>query len=575
MVRILTRLWLALSIVSCGAARHPADGLEIPGPRDGAGYEMVQRGSEEPDLVRKEFEIAECLMENPVDPSGAGIETLLSIPGFPEELARSVVAAAGGGRPTKGWIERLTPRERQDLRCYRDYLKLDDSRPVRVTCRLTEGMLSLPGRERSDGYLALSTEGWKALCRGKRTDNAVGAISYYLSGSAFSGAVRLHGGSFVPDFALGLVFGGSGGSSLSSSAFPFRSPRRIVGTTSFFLQTLHGGAAEIRYRNVYGAIFGGWPVTYGSNGPETGERMVSGARIEARRDGAEIGFSGSTGISESGRYICAVDGRWRSDRMNAGLEVGFDRSGEPSLLSGFSYRVPRTRAALFLYIVSPGAAGVFGSVNGRTPGRTSSIGGATAVAEREVFRRIHAKASIDRYERADGFHETVRQTTRFECERRGRRSLLRLTWINAGDERRDVVPYPPEGEGRLESSHSLGLHSEWRIARKTSIGVALKRIEEGDGLGWLVSPVLRANLLSARLRVTASIAAYRTAFGHPVCYFYEPSLAGSFPLRLVSRDTERGALLIGFFIKKLGFLFHAALEGERVPEISLQVSAGL
>ena len=575
MVKFLTRLWVALSIVSCGAARRPADGLEIPGPRDGVGDEMVQRGSEDPDLVRKDLDIAECLMEDPVDPSGAGIETLLSIPGFPEELARSVVAAAGEGRPAKKWIERLTPRERQELTRYRDYLKLDEGRPVRVTCRLTEGMISLPGKERSDVYLALSAERWKALCRGRRTDDAGSAISYYLSGSAFSGAVRLHGGRFVPDFALGLVFGGSGGSSLSSSAFPFRSPRRIAGTTSFFSQALHGGAAEIRYRNVYAAIFEGRPVTYGPNGPETGARRVSGVRIEARRAGAEIGFSGSSGASESGKYICAIDGRWRSDRMNAGLEIGFDCSGEPGLLSGFSYRVPGTRAALLLYAVPPTAAGVFGSVNGRTPGRTSSIAGAAAVAEREVFRRVRARVSIDRYERADGFHETARQTTRLECERRGRRILLRLTGIRATDERRNVVPYPPAGEGGLESSHSLGLHSEWRIARKTSIGVALKRIEEADGLGWLVSPVLRANLLSARLRVTASFAAYRTAFGHPVCYFYEPSLGGSFPMRLVSRDTERGALLIGLYIKQLRFFVHAALEGGRASEISVQASAGL
>ena len=517
MVKLLFRLWVALSIVSCGAARRPADGLEIPDPRGGADDEMAQRHSEEPDCARKEFEIAE-------------------------------------GR------DRLDP---------------DIGRPVRMTCRFTKGMISLPGRERSDEYLKVGAERWNALCRGRRTDDAGGAVSYYLSGSAFSGAVRLHGGSFVPDFALGLVFGGSGGSSLSSSAFPFRNPRRIAGTTSFFLQALHGAAAEIRHRKLYAAFFSGWPMTYGPNGPETGERRVSGARIEARRDRAEIGFSGSTGGSESGRYVCAIDGRWRSDRLNAGLEIGFDGSGEPSLLSGFSYRVPGTRAALFLYAVSPGVAGFFGSVNGRAPGRSSSLGGAAAVAEREVVRRVRARASIDRYERADGLDETIRQTTRFEVERGGKRIHLRLTWIDAREERRDLVPYPPAGEIGVERSHSLGLLSECRIDRKTSIGVTLKRIDEADGLGWLVAPVLRANLLSSRFRVTASLAAYRTAFGHPVCYYYEPSLGGMYPMRVASHDTERGALLIGIYIKRLELLIHAALERDGVPEISLQASAGL
>jgi hypothetical protein len=517
MVKSLTLLWVALSIVSCGAARRPADGLEIPDPRDAAGDEIARREGEDPDLVRKEFEIAEHL----------------------------------------------------------DRRASDDGRPFRATCRFTESMISLPGREKSDGYLALGAERWKALCRGRRGDEAGDAVSWYLSGGTLRGAFRLHAGSFVPDFAFGLVFGGSGGSSLSSSAFPFRSPRRIAGTTSFFLQSLRGAAAEIRYRNVYAAIFDGRPVTYGPDGPETGVRRVSGARIEVRRNGAEIGFSGSSGASESGRFICAIDGRWRSDRMNAGFEIGFGPSGEPGLLSGLSYRVPGTRAALFLYAVPPGAAGVFGSANGRTPGRISSIGGGAAVVEREVLRRVRARASIERHERFDGFHETVRQTTRLECERRGRRSLLRLTWTDAGDMRRDLVPFPPAGESGHESSNSLGFLSECRIGRKTSVGVALKRIEEADGLGWLVAPVLRASLLSARLRITASFAAYRTALGHPVCYFYEPSLAGSYPLRLVSRDTEIGALLIGLYINRLCFIVRAALEVEQAPEISVQASAGL
>ncbi|MCX5753187.1 MAG: hypothetical protein NTW97_06010 [Candidatus Krumholzibacteria bacterium] len=517
MVKWPVGLWVALSIVSCGAARRPAEGLEIPDPWDGARDEMVQRAGEEPDLAQKDFEIAE----------------------------------------------------------YLDHLELDDGPPVRATCRLTEGMISLPGKERTDGYLALSAERWKALCRGRRMDGAADAISWYLSGGAFSGAVRLHAGRFVPDFALGLLFGGSGGSSLSSSAFPFRSPRRIAGTTSFFLQTLYGAGGEVRCGGVYAAFFEGRPVTYEPNGTEAGERRISGARIEVRRSGAEIGISGSTGASESGRYVCGIDGRWRSDRMHAGLEIGFDRSGEPGVLSGFSYRVPGTRAALLLYAVPPGAAGVFGSVNGRTPGLTSSIGGAAVAAEREVFRRIRARASIDRYGRFDGFHETVRQSTRLECERRGRRNLLRLTWIRAGDARRDVVPYPPADQSGLVASHSLGLLSEFRIDGKTRIGVVLKRIEEADGLGWLVAPVLRADLLSTRLRVTASFAAYRTVFGRPVCYFSEPSLRGSFPLCIVSRNTDRGALLIGFVFKQLDLFLHAALEDGGVPKISLQASADL
>jgi hypothetical protein len=540
MVKLLTGLCLVLSIISCGAARRPANGLDIPDPGEGVGDEIVQSESDDTDRAQREFEIAAYVADNPIDPS--------------------VVE---------------TERQSSMLESRRERVATDRGHPVRATCRLTKGMISTPGRERSDGYLALSAERWKALLRGRRAEDTGDAVSCYVSGSAFSGAVRLHAGSFVPDFALGLVFGGSGGSSLSSSAFPFRSPRRIVGTASFFLRTLHGAAAEIRHRNIYAAVFGGRTVTYGTNGPEAGEKVVSGARVEARLRGAEIGFSGSTGAWEAGEYVCAIDGRWRSDRMNAGIEIGFDRSGETGVLSGFSCRVPGTRAALLLYAVPPGAAGIFGAANGRAPGRSSSICGAAAVVEREVFQRVRARASIDRYERIDGFHETARQTTRIECERRGRRSLLRLSWIRAGEERRNVIPCPPEGEGPIERSQSLNVLSECRIGRKASIGVALKRIEDGDGLGWLVSPILRANLFSARVRIAVSCAAYRTAFGDPACYYSEPSLAGSFPLRIASHDIESGAIIIGYIINGIGVFIHAALEDGRAPEISLQASAGL
>jgi hypothetical protein len=255
--------------------------------------------------------------------------------------------------------------------------------------------------------------------------------------------------------------------------------------------------------------------------------------------------------------------------------MGIEGSAEPSLLSGFSYRASRTRAALLLHAVSPDAAGFFGSVNGRSPGKISSIHGATAAVERVVSRRVRARASIDRYERFDGFHETARQTTRLECERRGRRILLRLAWTCTAEDRRDVAPYPPAGESTFESSNSLGLLSEFRLDRKTSVGATLKRVEETDGLGWLFAPVLRTRLFAARLRVTASIAAYRTAFGHPVCYVYEPSLPGCFPLRVVSRDVDSGALVISYNINRIGIFFHVKGEGGRAPEISLQASAGL
>jgi hypothetical protein len=518
MVKLLVRLSLILSIVSCAVARRPADRLEIPRASAEAGDGIVHDGGEDPDRERRDFEIA--------------------------EYTEKTSAPAGG-------------------------------RSVRATCRLTEGAIAAGGTERSDAYVAIDAGRWKALCRARRTDGTADAVSYYVSGSSASGSVRLHGGSFVPGFALGLVFGGSGGPSLSSGAFPFGTPRRIAGTTSHFLQSLYGVAAEISRWNAYAAVFHGRPVECGANGPEKGERTVSGARFEARLGGLDTGLSCSSGMSDGPGCVVAIDGRWSSDRMNAGFEMGTGGSDAPSLLTGFSCKVGRTRIALLLYAVSPEAAGFFGSVNGRTPGKIASLDGAAAVAERVFSRRVRARVSIDRYARRDGSHETERRTTRFECERRGRRMLVRLSWTGVSSVRRAVVPYPSVGEAAPEVSSTLGLSPELRIGRGTEIGAALKRVEEPDGLGWLLAPVVRVRLFSGRLRATASLAAYRTKRGRPLCYVYQPSLQGSFPVRAVSRNADMVVLLIELYINKLRVSCHVLNEGRGKPEISLQASAGL
>ena len=571
MVRALVCLGAALSIVSCGASTHPGDGPAASGSGLGADEGTVRRESDEPERARDDFERAERLAENPIDPARAGVEELLAVPGLSEELARRIAAAAG---ERDGSNERLTPDEIRELRRCREYLAPAGGSPVRAICRLTERSIARTGEESSDGYLALTGERWRILGRAKRAAGAGDAASCYMSGNLFSGALRLHGGAFVPDYALGLVFGGSGGSSLSSGAFPFRGPGRIAGTTSFFRRTVRGVGAEIRFRNVSAAAFEGMPLTYGAAGPQRGGDAVSGVRIEAELKGAGIGLSRSTGASESAKGNWAIDARWRSERLNAGFEVGFGGSREPAMLWGLSYRVPKTRAGLLLYLVPAGAAGAFGSVLGRDPGEASSIGGAAAAFERELARRIRARASIDRYERSDGSKARLRETVRIECERGGG-SHLKIGWIRAAEERRDLVPFPPEGEIEREISRSLYLQLEQRVFRNASAGFTLKRIDGTDGLGWLAAPVLRAALLSSRLRATAALASYRAVRGNPASCYYEPSLRGSYPMRIVSRNAEAGTILISCNISKLELLLHVSLEKDRRPEISAQASVDL
>ncbi len=544
-VGLLICLVPALAAASCGAAGCPPGRIGGAGGTDSAGAGPAP-AAVSPEPTINEREIIEYLRENPGDPSRAGLEQLLSTQAFSEDPERR-----------------------------RDYRPAGDSRSAGAFFRFTHGMISSSGAGRSDAYLAAEAGGWQALCRARKTESGGSAASWYVVGETPSGAVRLHAGALVPDYALGLVFGGSGGSSLSSGSFPFHAARRIAGRTSFFGQSLRGGAVEVRGGGVYAALFCGRPVTYGSDGPESAATASAGARIEGRRGRAEAGLSVSSGGGESGSRIVAVDGRWRSDEMNAGFEAGVSGSREPALLSAFSAGIANTRAGLFFYIVPAGAAGAFGSLIGRAPGNVTSLTGAAVAFERAFRERTRMRASFDRCERANGSQSTARQTARVEIERRGGSGLLRVVWSGAADERRNNVPYPAPAPTRLNVSRLLGVQGEWRPSARAGLGIALKRIDEDDGLGWLVAPVLRAHLLSERLRVTASVARYGTIFGNPVCYLYEPSLQGSFPLRVVSRDAVMGAMVIGLYISKLNVFARVAVERGRGADLSLQAVARL
>ncbi len=574
MVRNLFLVWAALSIASCGVPGRISRGPAGPAPEAFGDSGTLVGPIEDPDLAMEDFDGRERLADNPIDPSRAGIETLVSIPGFPEELARSVVAAARGRRVEGAWLARLTREEREELYRYREYLILPSRHPFHMTCRLTESGFSTEAGGVKEGYVSVSAGGWKALWRGKLSETG-GGTACYISESLFADALRLHVGTFVPDYCLGLVFGGSSQVYALSPAYPFHSPRGIAGSTSFYSPAALGVGAELRFRQIRGAAFAGRSRVYRSDHFEEGEGTVFGGRVEWEARSAVFGASRSTAASGSGGSIYAIDARLVSDRTKLGFELGSRGVGEPALLSALHCGLGRSYAALFLYSVPPGMRGIFGKVNGRTPGASNSAHGVTAAVEGEILPRLHVTAAVDRYSRTDGLDEREKRSVRVECERKWKRINLRLTWVSTDDDHRDMVPFPGVLTEERSESNSLGVVSDIRIRRQTSLGVTLREVQDGDGAGYLVQPVARTSLFGGRLKASASLAHYRAVKGKAVCYFYEPSLKGSYPWRVASRDTERATLLIAFIINKLDVSFHAALDAERPPEVSLQAALAL
>ncbi|MDD4856675.1 MAG: hypothetical protein PHD74_01065 [Candidatus Krumholzibacteria bacterium] len=571
MVKYLLHLWTALTILSCGGAPYMAGGRMDRDARGSGDHDMLEQTIDDPAAAQDDFNDLERLAENPVDPRGASLDALLLIPGFPEKLARSVVAVAGGKGSGGNWVALLTPQEREDLYRYRDYLVLPSPHPLHASCRVTADDVSEKGGGRREEHIVSTMGGWKALWRERRTVTG-GGTAYYLSGSVFDGAMRFHGGTFVPDFGLGLVFGGAHRSYVFSGAYPFHNPRGIAGSTSFYSTTVLGLAAEIRYGKVRGVFFGGRPREYRSDRFEVAEEIVRGGRLEVQGGDATMGLSCSTGVSGGKGCICAADGRWESNRSILGFELAFAGKGEPALLSAFSYRAGGARTALFLYAVPPGVSGMFTGVNGKTADASTGVYGATVVAEREILPKLHARAAIDRCSRREGFDEKEDRDLRAECEKRWSRIVGKVAWATKADDCLDAVPYPGPQNDRHRISHSLGLVSDIRLARRTSLKLTLRRMWVKDGGGFLACPFMRVGLFSGRLDASALFACYRNLAGGAVCYFYEPSLEGSYPWRSASNDIERGSFIIGCNIKRLRVSTHVALEVGKPPECSLQAA---
>jgi hypothetical protein len=568
MVRNLAFFLAACALASCGSARYMSGGPGAPPPFETGSYVVVEE-VDDASPMELEFEGVERLKENPIDPAGASIETLLSIPGFPEELAGRIVAESGERRSAKRWIERLTPPERSELYRYRDYLLLPEEQPVRLICRLTKDGISAQSGGREEGYLSCSAGSWKALWRSRRLAEGNG-FAYYLSGSALSGAVRFHGGTFVPDFALGLMFGDSYQSYVYSSSYPFHDPRWIAGSTSFYAPTVYGAAAEFWRRSVRGAFIAGRPRRYRSDHFELDGELLCGGRLALRLRGGEFALSSFGGAFAAGAAAHSIDGRWRSGALALGFELASRGRGEPGVISALSYRVAGTRCALSLHAIPSGMAGRYCAVSGGTFDGKSSHGGAAIVVEREIVSRVRVRAAIDRSVRTDGLEGRARHTTRAECEKKWRKAFVRLSWSRSKDAREDIIPYPGAGSQKLDRTTSIGLLSEFRIAGGTNLRITLRGLNKNASTGFLIVPVLSMSLLSGHLRPAASLALYRALRGKPACCFYEPSLKGTSPWRVASADKGRCAFIMSYIINRLNISYKAVLEVKKVPEFSLQ-----
>lgn len=197
MVRRCAVCVLVLALLSCGNSRFAGRDLE-------SSYESIDG---ERDDALGAFDTIERLKDDPIDPRRASMEELLSIPGFPEPLARNVVRAIHERGSGRRWVDDLTPPERAQLYRFEEFLRLPERSSTSGRFRITESGVGSESPRRSDIRSAVAGDCWKVLARSRGFD-VNRQSSLYASTAILAGALRFHAGSLVPDCAMGLVFGG-------------------------------------------------------------------------------------------------------------------------------------------------------------------------------------------------------------------------------------------------------------------------------------------------------------------------------------------------------------------------------
>jgi hypothetical protein len=567
MVKAVGLIFLAISCVSCAGALpsqdmrdlQPAGGSALPAPEDR-------------ELTSDEFEALEGLKENPIDPRGADLDALRSIPDFPERLAKRVVEATAGAGSGRTWIERLTPPEREELYGFREYLVLPRISSLRCSGRFTEESVTSGEGEEREGRVAVAGRGVKVLLRGKQSGNAMNG-AWYLSASALSSAVRMHAGSFAPDFAMGLLFGGSAPSYLFGSSYPRHAARSIVGTTSFYGPAVFGGAVELWYRRAQGVLVFGRPRIFRSTHFDLGPERVAGARFVLRLSGGEFGLSGFGGASRPGTVIYAIDGAWGSRDEHLMFELGFAGQAIPAWLLGISSGTGGTRVGFLFHSIPSRAAGSFARVDGNALRGDCQYVGGTVVVERTIVPRLQTRAAIECFYRTAGVEDERKELFKAECEKRWTNLVVRLSWSRTVSKRQKCIPYPAESEPVFDETGSLCLNSSFRFSHNVILKLYLRAPLEDGIRGLLVSPTLTLRFFSRRLETVVSGMSYWVFKGRPVCYYYEPSLAGTNPWRAAWVAGERSSLLISYKFNWLALSCKATIEGGKPPVASLQAAA--
>ncbi|MCK4236089.1 MAG: hypothetical protein KAX38_03145, partial [Candidatus Krumholzibacteria bacterium] len=468
------------------------------------------------------------------------------------------------------WLSRLTPPERETLYRYREFLVLPDRPPTRVSMRISEDRIGSSGLERSDAFISILGDRWKVISRARASVYGRPA-SFYISSEAMSGRFRLHGGDFLPDFSMGLLFCAYVFSYPFTGGYPFRGYRWLVGRTSFYGRSIRGLAGEVWLGRARAIFFTGSPRYYRSGSFHLEGERVCGGRIEFGAVGGEAGFTVSGDPSSAGGRLLGVDARWRIGKMVLGCEVACDGRARIAGTWGMSLRGKVFDAGILLHGCPYRLGNRFGCTAGRGASAPSRRG-IGVVLRRRIPRRIEIRASLERSSSRAGFDLQKRDLKRVEIVKKWKGGSIKLSFRLKNRESFENVPCPGGESMTFSTSKNLNLLYVWRLRRDLRLRTSLGCPWGKDYVGVLLSPSLGVSLFSGRIMVSAACSIFRSLEGKAIFHFYEPSLKGSYPWSTVSGDGCRTVLLVNSSFGAFGLSGRIVADSTRGLEARVQLA---
>jgi len=515
------------------------------------------------ELSPEQYRILLKYEDHRLNPADNGMEEFLNIPGFPPDLAASIVRMEKSHGDS--WFEHLEPRERKILNRYSRWIELPAAGDrFEIDTRFSVRYRGLARRERF--YISIRAGGCSGLYRSEISETRkIGAAMF--KASLAGDAVNFYGGDFCPDIPLGLLSSSSSFSYQYSSSYPMRNCRFIGAGTGFYGSSIRGAAVQLKGSFFRTACFAGTKRKYDFT---HGEEKSAGAALELSHGSWRYG---GTLLEIDECILRGIHFRYRPDQLlDIGMEAAFSQGGGAAWSAALKYSRKGFRAGFLLYGVASG----FRSRMGRIPGAGTAVTGQKRgmgfAARKRLWRGFYAAFCSEGIIRRKSFYSERKVSAGGRLDARRKGSSLVLEWKYSSSRRKDDVPCPPVQSETEDIKAQLKSIINLRLWKKLRLRTSCRYIY-GTDCGVMIFPSSKLRIFNGALQADFGIAFYRSTRGRPLFHAYVPSARGSYPWKYLSGSGRVPAARISLKLRNLSLCISIIAESGEKLESDVQISA--